>query len=76
LNTSEAKDMKDEKGAPPSNVIDLLRKQSGPAELTSAMTFQGLELIRVFLTIPSVERRKQIVEFAKRIAAEDVDTKA
>jgi hypothetical protein len=30
----------------------------------------------VFLTIPGAERRKQIVEFAKRIASEDADTKA
>lgn len=68
--------MKDEEDAPPSNVIDLIRKLSGPAELTPLMTLQGLELIRVFLTIPSVERRKRIVEFAKRIALEDTNTKA
>jgi hypothetical protein len=68
--------MKDEKGGPPSNVIDLIRKQSGPARPTSVMILQGLELVRVFLTIPSAERRKQIVEFAKRIAVEDANTKA
>ncbi|MBU6464189.1 MAG: hypothetical protein KGK01_08740 [Bradyrhizobium sp.] len=68
--------MKDEKGAPPSNVIELIRKLPAATELTPVMIFQGLELIKVFLTIASVERRKQIVEFAKRIAAEDTDTKA
>lgn len=68
--------MKDEKGGPPSNVIDLIRKQSGPARPTPPTILQGLELVRVFLTIPSAERRKQIVEFAKRIAAEDTNTKA
>lgn len=68
--------MKDEKGGPTSNVINLIRKQSGPTPVTSVMVLQGLELIKVFLTIPSVERRKQIVEFAKRVAAEDANKKA
>jgi hypothetical protein len=68
--------MKHEKGDPTSNVINLIRKQSGPTPLTSVMVLQGLELVRVFLTIPSAERRKQIVEFAKRIASEGADTKA
>jgi hypothetical protein len=68
--------MKDEKGGPRSNVIALIRKQSGPTPLTSVMMLQGLELIRVFMTIPSGERRKQILELAKQIAAEDANTKA
>jgi len=68
--------MKDEKGGPGSNVIALIRKQSDPTPFTSVMMLQGLELIRVFLTIPGAERRKQIVEFAKRIAADDTNTKA
>ena len=68
--------MKDERGGPTSNVINLIRKQSGPIPLTSVMVLQGLELIREFLTIPSAERRKQIVEFAKQIASEDANTKA
>jgi len=68
--------MKDEKGGPTSNVINLIRKQSGPTPFTAVMVLQGLELVRVFLTIPNAERRKQIVEFAKRIASEDADTKA
>jgi hypothetical protein len=68
--------MKDEKGGPTSNVINLIRKQSGPTPLTSVMVLQGLELVRVFLAIPSAERRKQIVEFAKRIASEGAGTKA
>jgi hypothetical protein len=67
--------MKDENGGPPSNVINLMRKQSGPIPLSSVMVLQGLELVRVFLTIPSAERRKQVVEFAKRIATEDANTK-
>ena len=68
--------MKDEKSGPASNVINLIRKQSGPTPLTSVMVLQGLELIRVFLTIPSAKRRNQIVEFAKRVATEDANTKA
>jgi hypothetical protein len=68
--------MKDERGGPTSNVINLIRKQSGPIPLTSVMVLQGLELIKLFLTIPSAERRKQIVEFAKKIASEDANTKA
>jgi hypothetical protein len=68
--------MKDEKGGPRSNVIALLRKQSGSTTLSSVMMLQGLELIRVFMTIPSAERRKQIVEFAKRIAAGDANIKS
>jgi hypothetical protein len=68
--------MKDERGGPTSNVINLIRKQSGPTPLTSVMVLQGLELIRAFLTIRSAERRKQIVEFAKKIASEDANTKA
>ncbi len=67
--------MKDEKGGSRSNVIALIRKQSEPTPLTSAMMLQGLDLIRVFLTIPSAERRKQVVEFAKRIAADDANAK-
>ena len=67
--------MKDEKGGPRSNVIALIRKQSGPTPLTSVMMLQGLELIRVFMTIPSAERRKQILELAKRMAAEDAKNK-
>jgi hypothetical protein len=67
--------MKDEKDSPRSNVIALIRKQSGPTPLTSAMILQGLELIRIFLTIPTAERRKQIVEFARRIAAENANPK-
>jgi hypothetical protein len=76
LNISGAKDIKGEKGGPTSNVIKLLRKQSGPVPLTSVMIHQGLELIRVFLTIPSAARRKRIVEFAKQLAVEDANTKA
>ena len=68
--------MKDERGGPTSNVIHLIRKQSGPIPLTSVMVLQGLELIRAFLAISSAERRKQIVEFAKQIASEDANTKA
>jgi hypothetical protein len=68
--------MKDERGGPTSNVINLIRKQSGPIPLTSVMVLQGLELIRAFLAISSAERRKQIVEFAKQIASEDANTKA
>ncbi len=68
--------MNDEKGSPRSNVIALIRKQSGPPPLSSVMMLQGLELIRVFMTIPSAERRKQIVEFAKRIAAGDANIKS
>jgi hypothetical protein len=63
--------MKDEKGGPRSNLIALIRKQSGPTPLSSAMMLQGLELIKIFMTIPSAERRKQIVELARRIAAGD-----
>ena len=63
--------MKDEKGGSRSKVIALIRKQSGPTPLSSVMMLQGLELIRVFMTIRSAERRKQIVELAKRIAAGD-----
>ena len=62
--------MKDEKGGPQSNVINLVRKLPKPAPLNSVMARQGLELLRLFLAIPSAEHRKQIVEFAKRIAAE------
>jgi hypothetical protein len=40
------------------------------------MMLQGLELIRAFMTIPSAERRKLIVELAKRIAAGDADIKS
>lgn len=68
--------MKDEKGSPPSNVINLIPKQSGPNPLTPAMIFQGLELVRAFLTISRAERREQVVEFAKRIAAEDANVKS
>jgi hypothetical protein len=68
--------LKGEKSGPASNVINLIRKQSGPTPLTSVMVLQGLELIRVFLTIPSAERRKRIVEFAKRVATEDANTRA
>jgi hypothetical protein len=68
--------MKDERGGPTSNVINLIRKQSGPIPLTSVMVLQGLELIRAFLAISSAERRKRIVEFAKQIASEDANTKA
>lgn len=57
-------------------MIALIREQSDPTPLTSVVMLQGLELIRVFLTIPSAEHRKQIVEFAKRIAADDASTKA
>jgi hypothetical protein len=67
--------MKDENDSPRSNVIALIRKQSRPPPLSSVMTLQGLELIRVFMTIPSAERRKQIVQFARRIAAGDADIK-
>jgi hypothetical protein len=76
LNTSGAKDMKDEKGGPASNVINLIRKQSEPTALTSAMVLQGLELVKVFLTIASADRRKQIVEFAKQLATEDTNRKS
>ncbi len=68
--------MKDETGGPRSNLIALIRKQSGPTPLSSVMMLQGLELIRVFMTIPSAERRKQVVELAKRIAAGDADIKS
>jgi hypothetical protein len=67
--------MKDEKGGPRSNLIALIHKQSGPTPLSSVMMLQGLELIKVFMTIPSAERRKQVIEFAKRIAAGDADIK-
>lgn len=68
--------MKDEeKGGPRSNVIALIRKQSGPTPLTSVMMLQGLELIKVFMAIPSAERRKQILELARQAADEDVGTK-
>jgi hypothetical protein len=63
--------MKNEKDGPHSNVIALIRKQSGPAPLSSVMMLQGLELIRVFMAIPSAERRKQILEFAKRTAVDN-----
>jgi hypothetical protein len=76
LNTSGAKDMTDEKGGPASNVINLIRKQCGPTPLTSVMVLQGLELVKVFLTISSAERRKRIVEFAKLLATEDTNPKA
>jgi hypothetical protein len=66
--------MKNEEGGPPLNVIDLTRRRSGPTPLTSVMMLQGLELIRVFLTIASADRRNQVVEFAKRIAADDTGT--
>jgi hypothetical protein len=68
--------MKDEKGGPASNVINLIRKHSGPTPLTSVMVLQGLELIKVFLKISSAERRKQIVKFAKQLAAEDTNPKS
>jgi hypothetical protein len=68
--------MKDEKGGPRSNVINLIRKKSGPSPLNSVVLLQGLELVRVFMAIPSAERRKRIVEFAKQIAADDANTKA
>jgi hypothetical protein len=68
--------MKDEKGGPASNVINLIRKQSGPTPLTSVMVLQGLELVKVFLKISSAERRKQIVEFAKQLATEDTNPKS
>jgi hypothetical protein len=68
--------MKDEKGGPRSNVMALIRRQSGPTSLSSVMMLQGLELIRAFMTIPSAERRKLIVELAKRIAAGDADIKS
>jgi hypothetical protein len=76
LNTLGAKDMKDKKGGPASNVINLICKQSGATPLTSVMVLQDLELARVFLTIPSAERRKQTAEFAKRVAADAANTKA
>lgn len=68
--------MKDEKDGPRSNVIALIRKQSGATPLTSVMMLQGLELVRLFMAIPSAERRKQILELAKQMAVEDVNTKA
>lgn len=68
--------MKDEKGGPRSNVISLIRKQSAPNSLSSVTMLQGLELIKVFMTIPSAERRKQIIEFAERVAAGDPDTRS
>lgn len=60
----------------PSNVVDLLKKPSAPARLTSAMILDGLELTRVFLTIRSAFERKRILRMVREIADSDANKKA
>ena len=60
--------MKDEDDAPPTNVVDLIRKPPPPVRLTSAMILDGLELTRRFLTIRSAFERKRILRMVREIA--------
>lgn len=60
----------------PSNLVDLIKKSSAPAPLTSAMILDGLELVRVFLTIRSAFERKRILRLAREIADSDENKKA
>jgi hypothetical protein len=65
--------MKDEPGDPPPNVVDLFKPP--PPKPTSATILEGLELIRIFLTIRSAFERKQLVRLAKEMAASDYSGK-
>jgi hypothetical protein len=61
--------MKGKQGDPPSNIFSL--SKPAPPVPTSATILEGLELVRVFLTIRTAFDRKQVLQFAKKIAADD-----
>lgn len=63
--------MKDKRRDPPSNVVNL--SKPAPPSLASATILEGLELVRVFLTIQNKQNRKDVLAFAKQIAADDAN---
>jgi hypothetical protein len=65
--------MKDKRGDPPSNIFSL--SKPAPPVPTSATILEGLELIRVFLTIRTAFDRKQVLQLAKEMAANDSNAK-
>jgi len=68
--------MKDEDYERPSNVVDLIQKSPAAARLTSVMILDGLELVRVFLTIRSAFERKRLLRLAREIADSDANKNA
>jgi hypothetical protein len=65
--------MKDKRGDPPPNVVGLFKP--APPVPTSATILEGLELIRVFLTIRTAFDRKQVLQLAREMAANDSNAK-
>jgi hypothetical protein len=63
--------MKNKRSDPPSNVVNL--PKAVPPEPGSATELEGLELVRVFLTIRSKQSRKDVLVFARQIAADDAN---
>jgi hypothetical protein len=66
--------MKDKRGDPPFNVVPMVQPARHPP--TSAMVADGLELIRIFLTIRTAFDRKQVVQLAKELAANGSNAKS
>jgi hypothetical protein len=64
--------MKDKGKRPPSNVIKLIKLS--PPRPSSATIVEGLELVKVFLTIRSKLSRQEVLAYARQIAADDANT--
>jgi hypothetical protein len=76
--------MNDGKDGPPSNVTELIRKPTSSKQFRqrllepekyvkpdNATILQALALVKVFFTIRRVKNRKQVMDFAVRVAKED-----
>jgi hypothetical protein len=63
--------MKNKRSDPPSNVVKL--PTAIPPQPGLATESEGLELVRVFLTIRSKQSRKDVLALAKQIAADEAN---
>jgi len=58
-----------------SNIEDFFRAPRAGEAPSSAASFAGLQLIRIFLTIESDGDRKKVLDLAKQLAPIDADAK-